>query len=274
MYCLVHIFPACSLSPSRSRSVRSPHQSCVVICTGEPSAPAPASTRTRRPMGAFCHGCYKWVRGYAPVAGIPLGWSEICLNVLNTNNMYTILVSTVSRCCHRVCVITIVVVVRTLWQWPSALCRRASCVVHRCRVMALATHVLLSSSLHGGSGHVVIVIALAAWWWPRRRHRRCVMVASHACPVVVVVSLWHWPCTSRRCRCRCVVVTMLWLLLSLSLCGGGNDVDDMSSWHWPRTSRHRCRCRRCVVVVEIPTQSLPFFRTCVSFLICASSILM
>jgi len=123
------------------------------------------------------------VCGYAPIVGIPLGWSEICLNVLNTNNMYTILISTALHCCHHVCIITvIVVVVGTLWQWPSA--------SHRCHVVALAMHIPLSLLLCGGSGHLVVV-AVTAWWWP------CHHGTGHACldvDVVIIAVRW-WPAT-------------------------------------------------------------------------------
>jgi len=107
-------------------------------------------------------------------------------------------------------------------------------------------------SLCCGTSHARPVIVVAAWWqWPPHCHcRRCLVVATSSTSLLCDGGQ---PCMSHHRR-RCMVVTTPWSLLSLSLCGGGNDIDDVSSLHWPCMS-HCHRCRHCCVVVATLSSS-------------------
>ena len=191
--------------------------------------------------------CHKTLRNACSV-----GWSKICLNVLNRNNMYTILISTASSLLllsswchgsgHQHCIImhralslccgtshthvTHPVVVAAWWQWPHHW--------HHV-VMALATHVSMSSfslSLCNGGQpcmsccwcHVVVTV----WWWP---HHGC-HCHHHCCGCMVNVND-----VSSCCCCWCMATSFS---------------PSPSSWlHGGSGHISRCHCHCCVVAMSL-----------------------
>ena len=142
--------------------------------------------------------CHKTLRNACSV-----GWSKICLNVLNRNNMYTILISTASS-------------LLLLSSWCHGSGHQHCIIMHRALSLCCGT----------SHTHVTHPVVVAAWWqWPHHWHHVVMALATHVSMSSFSLSLCNGgqPCMS-CCRCHVVVVLAMHVSLSLLLllCGGGH----------------------------------------------------
>ena len=203
----------------------------------------PTHTLTHQYLGPCTqgYGYHAWVQGYRPLVVYPRVYSSI--TSISTTIIYV----------HSSLYIYLSIVVSTsppLLYWHHS----HHCHHHRCHLtVALAMRVASTSMLH--CGHLIIVII-----WPLCRS--CLVV-------VVVISLWHWPC--ELCQCHHVVIgsqppqchlcghcdrAALLSSSSLSHCGIGHVSHvDVRLWPPPCCCCHQS-CRRQVAATSMLLLSL------------------